>query len=114
MQESPPQQDLLKEIFRLERDNNQILHSMRRSAFMWGIIKFILYAGFLLAPVWFYMTYLSGTLDTMINTMNKLQGGAESTQQFEGFQDTLQQLKYRLPSFLQQQEAKATTPTSAQ
>lgn len=108
MQESPPQ-DLLKEMFRLERENNEMLHGMRRRAFMWGVVKFFLYAGFLLAPVWFYMTYLSGTLDTMITTMNKLQGGNQSTQQFEGFQDTLKQFRSRLPSFLQPQEATMTT-----
>jgi len=101
--------DTMQETYRLVRENNQMLHAMRRNAFMWGLIKFFLYLIIFTVPIWFYITYVSGTLDSLINTMNKAQGTAVQTQsKFEGFENAVKNLRSKLPSFMQGPTA---TPT---
>lgn len=110
MQEPP--QDLLKEIYHLTRENNQMLHAQRRNAFLMGIFKFFIYAVLFAAPIWFYMTYVSGTLDTLVNEMNQIQGtNAAAQAKFQGFESAVKEFKSRLPEFLQGQ---GTTSTSSQ
>ena len=51
MEPMPQNNDqLLRETYRLTRENNELLHRARRSAFFWGFIKFLIYAALLLAP----------------------------------------------------------------
>ena len=54
--EEPSNDHLLREIYRLTRENNEMMHRQRRSAFFWGFIKFVVYAALLAAPIWFYPT----------------------------------------------------------
>ena len=87
---------LLREIHRLTRENNEMMHHMRRSAFFWGFVKFIIYAALLTAPVWFYLTYLNGAVQQMIATVNKIEGTSSQAQnQFQGFENALQQVEAR-------------------
>ena len=52
-----PEQGQQREIYRLVRENNKMLHSMRRNAFWGGVIKFLLYAILLVAlPWWLFFT----------------------------------------------------------
>ncbi len=111
--ENPPQ-DLLKEIYHLTRENNEMLHAQRRSAFLMGILKFLLYVVLFAAPIWFYMTYVSGTLDTLITEMNKIQGTTTVQQQkFQGFEKAIQDFRSKLPAFMQGSSA-STSSTSSQ
>lgn len=87
---------LLREIYRLTRENNELMHRARRSAFFWGFVKFILYAAILLAPIWFYVTYLNGTVQQMMQDLNKVEGtNAQAQSQFQGFENDFQQLESR-------------------
>jgi hypothetical protein len=87
---------MLREIYRLTRENNELMHRARRSAFFWGFVKFILYALFLLAPIWFYVTYLNGTVQQILQDYNKLEGVSTQTQnQFQGLETAWQQLESR-------------------
>ena len=70
----PNGDSLLRETNRLARENNELLHRMRRGAFIGGLVKFILYAIILLAPIWFYMTYLNGTVQNLLQDLNKFEG----------------------------------------
>ncbi len=89
----PPEQQL-QELYRLTKENNRMLHKMRRNAFWGGIIKFVLYAALLLAPLWLYMSYLAPIVDQALNTMQELQGtGARAEAQFGGIQDLLKQFQ---------------------
>jgi hypothetical protein len=93
----PTNDNLLHETYRLTRENNEMLHRMRRSALLWGFIKFLLYAAFLLAPIWFYVTYLNGTVENLIQTVNKIEGvNTQAQNQLQGFEVAWQQLQARM------------------
>lgn len=82
-----PQQGQQAEIYRLVRENNHMLHAMRRHAFWGGILKFIFWTAILLAPIWFYMTYLNATVEKMLHTIDQLQGtSAKAQAQMGGFE----------------------------
>ena len=89
----PPESNL-QEILRLTKESNRMLHKMRRTAFWGGIIKFVLYAALLLAPLWLYISYLSPIVNQALNTMQQIQGtGARAEAQFGGIGDMLQQFQ---------------------
>lgn len=89
-----PPENSLQEILRLTKENNRMLHKMRRSAFWGGIIKFVLYAIFLLAPLWLYYSYLSPIVNSALQTMQELQGtGARASAQFGDIEQFLKQLQ---------------------
>jgi len=105
----PSTQDAIRETLRLTRENNQMLHTMRRNAFIGGLFKFIIYAVLFAAPIWFYMTYISGTVDNLLTAVDKLNGTASAAQtKFTGFEDAVKDLESHLPAFLQP----ATTTSS--
>lgn len=92
----------LEEIYRLTKDNNRMLHAMRRNALWGGLIKFVIYAALIIVPLWLYLTYLAPVIDQMLETMNQLQGtGASAQAQFGNFQDMLKQFQANLPSLQQ-------------
>ena len=95
-----PNQQRMEELLRLTKENNRMLHSMRRHAFWGGLIKILLYAGlFVILPFWLYMTYLAPVLESTMETMNQIQGtGAKAQAQFGSFQDMLKQLQDKIPS----------------
>jgi len=73
-----------------------MLHAMRRSAFWGGLLKFILYALLLAAPVWFYLTYLNGAVQNLLQAVNKVEGTSNAAQsQFSGLQASWQQFEAR-------------------
>lgn len=98
MQEEPQ----LDEIYRLTRENNRMLHAMRRNALLGGIIKFALYAALILGPLWLIQPYLS----SLIATMNQLQGaleqvhgaGMQSQTQLQGLEEALKKVQSYIPS----------------
>jgi hypothetical protein len=91
------QNDLLRETYRLAQENNRMLHSMRRNAFWGGLFKFLLWAGLIAAPLWFYSTYLAPVVHDLQKTINEVQGVSSQAQgQFNGFTDTLKQLEAKL------------------
>ncbi len=101
-----PYQGQQQEIYKLVRDNNKMLHSMRRNALWGGILKFVLYAILLLGPLWFYMTYVNGTVQQMLKTAEQVQGaGAKVQAQVGGFQDMWKQFEDKVLAFMR-------TPTS--
>ena len=106
----PNIQDAIRETLRLTRENNQMLHHMRRNAFLGSVIKFIIYAAFLLVPIWFYMTYMSSSVNALLADYGKLQGATGATQtQFVNLQKTIKDIESHLPSFMQTPSA-TTTP----
>ncbi|OGG57416.1 hypothetical protein A2853_00640 [Candidatus Kaiserbacteria bacterium RIFCSPHIGHO2_01_FULL_55_17] len=90
-----PFNEELKELVRLTKENNRMLHSMRRHAFWGGLIKFILYALILVAaPLWLYSTYLAPVMEQILETYQQVQGtGAKAQAQFTDLQDVLTQFK---------------------
>ncbi len=89
----------LQEIYQLVRENNRMLHAMRRGAFWGGLFKFIIYAAFLLAPIWFYQQYMSQTVQQLLGAMQTMQSsGAQAQANLSGIQDALKKAEQYLPS----------------
>ena len=88
-----PTQNTQQEIYRLVKENNRLLHKMRRSAVIGGIIKFLLYTGlFIVLPFWLYMTYFAPIVESMVNAVEQVQGtGAKTQSQLENLQNVLSQ-----------------------
>ncbi|MDO8522413.1 MAG: hypothetical protein Q7S08_03965 [bacterium] len=91
-----------EEILRLEKDNNRMLHSMRRTAFWGGVFKLILWAGLIAAPIWLYATYLAPIVQSVQQTVNQVQNtGTNAQAQVNGFGDALQQFETKFMSMFQ-------------
>lgn len=74
---------------------------MRRNAFWGGIFKMIIYGVLFLAPIWFYMTYINGTVQQMLKTMEQVQGAGTNAQvQVNNFQELLKDWQSKLPAFM--------------
>ena len=75
------------------KENNRMLHAMRRNAFIGGIIKFLLYVGLFVAlPLWLYSTYLAPIITSTMETMQQIQGtGTQAQSQIDKLQETLNQ-----------------------
>ncbi len=83
-----------QEMYRLTRENNRMLHAMRRNAFWGGILKFIFWSAILIAPIWFYMTYLNATVEKMLHTIDQVQGtGAKAQAQVSGWENAWKQFE---------------------
>jgi hypothetical protein len=90
----PGQYDMLRDIDRLTKENNQLLHSMRRASFIGAVFKVAMYIVFLGAPIWIYLTYFSGTVDDMINFYQQARTLNTQTQsKFTGFEDMLKEMQ---------------------
>ncbi len=84
-----------------------MLHSMRRNAFLGGIVKFIFYIFILVvAPLWIYSNYLAPVMQEAMKTINEVQGtGAKAQGQLNDFTRMLGELQSKLPStFTPQQQ----------
>jgi hypothetical protein len=98
----PSLQDAIRETLRLARENNAMLHKMRRNAFIGGLFKFIIYAILFAAPIWFYMTYISNSVDELLAALNKVNGTTSAAQtKFQDFENTIKNLESHLPAFMQ-------------
>ena len=98
-----PNRQMIEETHRLVKENNRILHKMRRNAFWGGVIKFVLYIVLLVViPFWLYATYLAPIMEQMLDTYQQIQGtGAKAEAQFGSFQEMLKQLQGKIPSLQQ-------------
>ena len=82
----PEDLNLLRETHRLALENNKLLRKMRRSAIIHTIIWIIIYAAIIAAPIWFYVTYLDGAVQNLLNTYGQARGA-------------IQEIQSRIPSF---------------
>ena len=95
----------LEQVLKLAKENNRMLHSMRRNAFLGGLFKFILWAAFIIIPFWLYMQYLAPVMQGALNTINQMQGtGAKAQAQFGDLNAALQKMQAQFPSYFQKQQ----------
>jgi hypothetical protein len=87
--------DLLKETYKLTRENNRMIHAMRRNAFIGGIIKIVIYAALIGVPIWLLVTYVYPILNTAVGTLNQVQGQVQQVQGAgsAGINNLLEQVK---------------------
>lgn len=103
-------QNMIEAIYRLTKENNEMLHSMRRAAFVSGVLKFMIFVVAIFAPIWFYMTYLDSTVQSLIKTMSDLQGtNSAVSSQSATFMQQLRQLQDLVPQALEKIQQGTTT-----
>lgn len=84
----------LEQVLKLAKENNKMLRAMRRNAWIGGFFKLILWAAFVILPFWFYLTYLAPTVDSMMKTVNQIQGAnAQAQAQFGELNTYLQKMQ---------------------
>lgn len=69
-----PNDQMLRETYRLAKENNRMLHTMRRNAFWGGVIKVVIYILLLGVPIWLYLQYLGPLLQDTLRTIQQVQG----------------------------------------
>ena len=93
-----PENDLIRETYRLTLETNKILRKMKRNAFWGGIIRTIVYAALLAAPIWFYLSYMAPVIDRMLNEVHQIQGTSVQAQtKFSELESTWNQFKSKIP-----------------
>ena len=97
----PNHEQTQEEIYRLVKENNKMLHGMRRTAFWGGLFKLLIWAGLIAAPIWLYSVYLAPIVQNLQQTMNQVQGVSSQAQgQLNGLGDVFKQLEAKLKSAL--------------
>ncbi len=92
--------DKLEDILRLTRENNRMLHSMRRNAFVGGIFRFVVWVALLVIPLWLYMQYVAPVMQSTLTAMQQIQGSGAAVQgQFEGVQSAFEKLRAQFPQY---------------
>jgi hypothetical protein len=77
----------IDEILKLTKDNNRMLHSMRRGAFISGFLKFVIYAAIIAATIWVYITFAMPLLSTLLKQVASLQSmNSQAQEQISGVQ----------------------------
>ena len=93
-----PENDLIRETYRLTLENNKMLRTMKRNAFWGGIIRTIVYAALLAAPIWFYLSYLAPVVNRMLDEVQQIQGTSVQAQtKFSDLENTWNQFKNKSP-----------------
>ena len=89
----------LREIHRLVKENNQMLHSLKRQAFWGGVFKIALYLVALGVPILLYYVYLSPIVQQFQDTISTATGqGRDYQGQFAEWMQLLDQFKERMQS----------------
>lgn len=91
--------DLLKEMYRLTKENNQMLHSLKRQAFWGTVLKVGLYLVALGLPIVLYYVYLSPIVQQFQETISTATGqGADYQGQFGNLMELYEQFKEQFGS----------------
>lgn len=109
---TPEEYKLLHETYQLARENNQLIRSMRRGAFLRSVVTVIFYVVFFGAPIWIYLTYFGGTLDKIINSANLSQSSkaSQSSSSVENSAAQLAHLQQLLQAFQRSVSNSSSTP----
>jgi len=95
----PDHNELLERTHRIVKENNRMLHAMRRNAFIGGVIKVIVWVALLGVPIWFYIQFVHPVFSSAVDTINQVQDtGAQVGAQFGELGDLLDKLK-NIPGF---------------
>lgn len=72
----------LEEIYQLTKENNRLLHKMRRAAFWGGVWRFIWWLIILGAPVILYYYFFAPYVERFLTTYQQFQEGTQQVQNF--------------------------------
>jgi hypothetical protein len=74
----------LDDIYKLAKDNNRMLHAMRRDAFLHGLAKFVIYAAIVAVSFWVYVNYLGPMLMSLLKSLQTMANTGAAVQQQAG------------------------------
>ena len=66
--------DQMKEMYAMTKDNNRMLHGMRRSAMIGGLFKVIFYVVFVIVPLWYAVQYLAPLMNQALSAAAGIHG----------------------------------------
>lgn len=91
---------MMEEMYQLTRDNNRMLHAMRRNAFLSGLIRIVFWAAIIAFTVWSYMQFINPVLQSVVNATEQIQAvGGSAGIQISNLQEALNGLKGKVPGF---------------
>jgi hypothetical protein len=74
------QEKLLRKTAELTKENNRMLHAMRRNAFIGGVFKFLWLAILIGVPVYIYFNFFQPVLEDIGEAYRGVQSGAQDVQ----------------------------------
>lgn len=106
MSMDPEEKKLLEETYKMARENNAMLHSSRRWAFIHGIIKWTIYALMIGFPLYYLINNVLPMLNSGVDKLNQVQSAIGKVQgatqnvgsQFSEMQKLLDKVKGSLPT----------------
>lgn len=69
---------MIQQVFEMTRDNNRMLHAMRRSAFFGGLLKLVFWVIIIGGPIVFYYTYAAPYVDQILAAYTGIRGDVQS------------------------------------
>ncbi len=94
----PEDLKMLRETHRLALENNAMLRKMRRSAFVHTLFRLIIYAAFILGPIWFYYAYLAAPMQQLVDTVQSIQGVSSDMQgKYQSFNQAIMNVISSMP-----------------
>lgn len=94
---------MLRRIYDLAKDNNRMLHAMRRNAFVGGFFRLVLWAVAVFIPLYMYFVYFQPVISELTSSIGamKAAGASASAQagQFGAQLSNIQELFNKLPGF---------------
>lgn len=100
----------LQEIYRLTKENNQMLRAMRSHARWHLIYRLLMFVAIVAALIWFYLNFIGPSLQQMLDALNKIQGAStQAHDQLSSFTNSLEKLRSFIPG-----GSTAATSTPAQ
>lgn len=86
----------LNDVYELAKENNRMLHAMRRDAFVGGIVKFVFWVAlFVVLPYIAYTVYLAPYLSSIQSAYNNLN---EQAGTLSGAAKDLEEIKNQIPN----------------
>lgn len=88
-----PNDRKLEEIYKLEKENNRMLHAMRRQAFLGAIFRIFMYALALGVPIWLFFTYMMPVLESFDKTASQFGIKTNFGEMFGNYGDAFKDLQ---------------------
>ena len=75
------------ELYKLEKDNNRMLHAQRRGAFLRVVFKLVIFVSIVTMSLWLYVTYATPFFTPLLKQLQGItDAGARMQQQLTGVQ----------------------------
>lgn len=103
---NPEEKKLLEQTFLMTKENNAILHSQRRWAFIWGAAKIAIYAVIIGFPIYYFVNTMLPMINTGVSKLNEVQSAIGKVQgatqnvggQFSDLNKIINQFKDKIPT----------------